>query len=471
MDNSFDIIVIGTSFSGSFFLHSYLPKAKENARILVLERGQRYTHQWQVHNRKLSDIKSETTFINATPKKHWNHSIGFGGSSDMWWAVTLRMLPNDFKLKSVYGVGVDWPVTYDELEPYYTQAEMIMAVSGPSDGGPQPRSHPYPQPPHYFNDPDRLLKAAYPNLYFEQSCARARLTTGKRPHCCGIGMCGLCPVDSKFTISNSLAYLYDDPRVTLSLESEALAVEIAAGKATGVRYLKGGIEQVAKADLVVLGANAIFNPYLLLRSGLHHPLLGKRLNEQVSSWVTIDFDGLNNFQGSTSMTASGYMLYDGPHRSEYSACLMEVWNVPDLRAEKGRWQQRSNIKFVFEDLPDERNYVAVSANNPRLPETVYRGYSAYTQRGFDKLPELVSKVLAPLPVERVDIAPPSDSEGHILGTTLMGNDAATAIVDRYLLHHQIRNLMVLGSSVFPTCSPTNPTLTLTALVLWAVDHL
>jgi choline dehydrogenase-like flavoprotein len=70
-----------------------------------------------------------------------------------------------------------------------------------------------------------------------------------------------------------MAHLYRDSRVTLLFEAEALAVETAAGQATGVRYLKDGIEQNAKANLVVLGANAIFNPYLLQRSNLEHPLL------------------------------------------------------------------------------------------------------------------------------------------------------------------------------------------------------
>ncbi len=472
MNDKFDVIVVGSSFSGAFFLHGYLPKANKNARILVLERGKVDSHQWQLQH-GLSSTSHEATFINRTPEKKWLHLVGFGGTSRAWAACTPRMMPNDFRLKSVYGVGIDWPVTYEELEPYYTEAEKVMAVSGPDDGAPFPMSRPYPQPPHRFNDPDKLLKKAYPDQYIQQPTARARVPTTNRSLCCGTGVCRLCPINAKFTIQNEMAHLYRDPRVTLLLEAEVLAVETEAGQATGVRYLKEGVEKTAKADLVVLGANGIFNPYLLQRSNLEHPLLGKRLNEQVSIHARIDLDGVDNFQGSTMITGHGYMLYDGPHRSEHAACLIEVYNIPlpHLRVERGKWRQRCYMRFIFEDLPSEKNYVAVSATPPDLPETVHESYSAYAQRGIDTLPKVLPKVLAPLPIEDLTLLKVNKTDGHIMGTTVMGDEPANAIVDKHLIHHKIRNLMVLGSSVFPTCAPANPTLTISALTLWAVDQL
>ncbi|MCY3787804.1 MAG: GMC oxidoreductase, partial [Gemmatimonadetes bacterium] len=66
---------------------------------------------------------------------------------------------------------------------------------------------------------------------------------------------------------------------------------------------------------------------------------------------------------------------------------------------------------------------------------------------------------------------PSPTENHILGTTPMGTDPRHSIVDRGLIHHQVRNLLVLGGGAFPTSSPVNPTLTLSALSLWAAHHL
>lgn len=470
MDNHYDVIIVGSGFSGAFFLHGYLPKAKPNAKILVIERGPKKSHQWRLDNYRFSTIKFDETFINLTPNKHWNYTPVFGGSSIAWWACTPRFMPNDFKMRSVYGVAEDWPVTYEQLEPYYTQAEKIMAVSGPEDA-PYPRSEPYPQSAHVFSEPDKILKKAYPDLYFQQASARPRRSTEKRPMCCGMAVCGLCPIDSKFTVQNEMAEVFADPRVTLWLETEALAVEIANQQATGVRYRRAGEEKVAKGDFVVLGGNAIFNPHLLLRSGLQHRLLGKRLHEQVSRTVKVYLDGVDNYQSSTSISANGYMLYDGPHRTERSGALIEVSNIPVLRPEKNRWRQLMQMKFIFEDIPDEKNYVAVSQNNPERPIVAYHGVSDYTQRGLDHLPTVAEKILSPLPIESLEVKDPSRGEAHILGTTVMGNDADQSIVDKHLLHHQVRNLMVLGSSVYPSCSPSNPTLTLSALTLWAVDHL
>jgi choline dehydrogenase-like flavoprotein len=62
---------------------------------------------------------------------------------------------------------------------------------------------------------------------------------------------------------------------------------------------------------------------------------------------------------------------------------------------------------------------------------------------------------------------PASTESHILGTVVMGNDPATSVVDRTLVHHRLRNLVVLGGSAFPTVSPANPTLTISALSLWS----
>ena len=75
--------------------------------------------------------------------------------------------------------------------------------------------------------------------------------------------------------------------------------------------------------------------------------------------------------------------------------------------------------------------------------------------------------MSPLPVENIRVKAPNSTEFHILGTAVMGHDPESSVVDRNLLHHRVRNLFVLGSSAFPTASPANPTLTLSALSLRA----
>src|SRR5262245_33624127 len=159
-------------------------------------------HAWQLQNPGSILRESRSSIINET-EKDWIFSLTFGGNSNCWWACTPRLMPEDFKLQSLYGVGEDWPITYDDLESYYCDAEEIMSISGPADGSPYPRSRPYPQPAHRLSDPDRLFKQHFPDLFFNQPTARpSRDVASGRPRCCGNGVCALCPINSKFTILN-----------------------------------------------------------------------------------------------------------------------------------------------------------------------------------------------------------------------------------------------------------------------------
>jgi choline dehydrogenase-like flavoprotein len=472
---NFDLVVVGTGFASSFFLHSYLQKAKSSRKILVLERGSYDSHQWQLKSRLSSSANYDGLFTNHNKSKGWHFSLGFGGGSKIWWGCTPRLLPIDFKLKSKYGVSKDWPITYDDLEKYYCAAEEIMSISGPDNSALFPRSAPYLQPPHLLSEPDKILQKAYPDRYFPQPAARARNGTRNRDSCCAAGVCDICPVDAKFTVLNEMDYIYRDPRVILSLNSEVIGIDTAGNSAVAVEYIKDGRREKAGGDLFVLGAGSIFNPSILFKSGLDSPMLGKNLNEQISKYVTVELNGVDNLQGSTSISGHGYMLYDGDHRSEYAACLFESYNVPHLnglRMEKGKWLQRMRLKFIFEDLPSPQNHVKISDENPGLPETVYIDFSDYTKRSIDKLPERLNGLLKPLPVENIIISEKVNiTDGHIMGTTVMGDDPETSVVDKHLMHHKIRNLLILGSGSFPTCSPANPALTISALSLWAADHL
>lgn len=468
----YDSVIVGSGFASSFFLQKHLTRLPATARVLVLERGPHKDHAWQIENRRTTPIEPDSTFERAGDRdKTWQFSLGFGGSSNCWWACTPRMLPNDFRMATVYGVGRDWPVGYDELEPFYCEAEEIMQISGPEDA-PFPRSRPYPQPPHRFTDPDRRLKARRPEHYFNMPTARARVATDTRAACCANAVCRLCPVDAKFTILNGMKETFADPRVTLLLDAEALAIETEGGVATGVRFRRGGREEVAQASLVVLGANGMFNPFLLLKSGFDDPLLGRRLHEQGAVEATAYLDGVDNFQGSTSITGHGYLLYDGPHRSRHAGCLMESWNRPFFRLEPGRYRQILGLKFIFEDLPSEENRVEISSSDPSRPVARFVTRSDYLQAGVRALEASLPRVLEGLPIDRVELAPGVlPTEAHVLGTTVMGDDAADSVVDRHLVHHKVRNLVVVGSSVYPTGAPANPTLTLSALSLHAAANL
>jgi hypothetical protein len=228
--------------------------------------------------------------------------------------------------------------------------------------------------------------------------------------------------------------------------------------------------------LIVLGANAIFNPHILLRSGFDHPLIGRRLHEQMAVAATLDLKGVKCYNGSTVLSGLGYLFYEGEHRRDHAACMIETWNSPfanrsddTLRLEPGRWNERLILAFLFDDIPSDRNTVTLSPDNPRIPRVHFTEYSDYAKRGAEQIPRMLDKLAEALPIERIVSANVS-SAAHIQGTVVMGNDPADSVVDRHLIHHQYRNLLVLGSSSFPTASPAYPTLTVCALSLWAADH-
>jgi choline dehydrogenase-like flavoprotein len=476
MPAHYDVIIVGTGFASSFFLMRYLEHAPPSARILVLERGNEDTKAWQLANRLHTSIDPDDLVENDNPGKEWYTSPGFGGNSKCWMGGTTRMMPGDFKLRSRYGVGLDWPISYDDLEPHYGVAEQVMLVSGPADS-PMPRTRGAPLVPHRFSDPDALLKKHFPDGWYQMSTARASVATGRRGICCATGICGLCPVDAKFTIQNGLAEIYQDPRVTLRLRAEVRTVETAAGIAQAVNYLSAKKDERDTADLIVLGASALFNPHILLRSGFSHPLIGRRLHEQMPVYATIDLKGVKCYNGSTVLTGLGYLFYEGDHRAEHAACMIETWSSPfpyrpdgALRLERGRWNERLMLGFLFDDIPDDRNRITVSSRDPSVAHVHFEDYSEYAKKAADRIPQMIDKLAEALPIERVVGTSLGTTAAHIQGTVVMGDDPATSVVDRYLIHHEYRNLLVLGASAYPTASPAYPTLTVSALSRWAADH-
>lgn len=472
---SYDLVVVGTGFASSFFLKKYLSKAPATAKILVLERGHFYPHA-----ERLKEMRGEeTAFAALNPlavdaienddrSKEWHFSIGFGGGSNCWFGCTPRFLPSDFRMKSLYGIGNDWPLQYDDLESYYTEVEQLMSVSGPAET-PFPRSSAYPQPPHLFTDVDRKLHKTYGKFYVSQPTARSRIPMNGRGVCCASAVCSVCPVNAKFTIENSNLGVYDDPRVELVYGAMVHSLELEQNIVRKVNFLKDNKEQQVAGEVIALGANPFFNANILLNSGDNNPFTGKGVGEQLGLQAIVYLEDMQTLGGSTWVNANGYMLYDGEHRKDYAACLMEASNSVYYRPESGKWRNLASFRMIFEDLPDDSNYI--SPTNDRMkPKVNFNGPSNYTLKGVEAMKEKLPKILSCLPVEKIIFENPYASEAHILGSTRMSGSASEGVVDKRLIHHQYRNLFVLGSGSFTTFTPANPTLTLSALSMYAADQ-
>lgn len=468
----YDLIVVGSGFSASFFLQAYLRTAPTSARVLVIERGSLRTHRRNLLEGRNSDLVSDAQIERTGDKhKHWNFTLGFGGGSACWWGNVPRMLPNDFRMHSRYGVGRDWPLSYAELQPFYAEVELSMAVSGPTPVPVYPQPASYRLPPHLLSDAQAALADAHPGQFFALPTARASTSAAGRPACAATGTCWLCPRDAKFTVQNGLMKVYDDPRVAVILETEVVSLERRTGVVSAVVCRNAGGWHSVRGEICVLATHALFNPAILLRSGFVHPQLGCNLHEQIGLTAEVFLRGLKNFNGSSSVTGVGYMGYDGAHRRKAGACMMEAWNIGTLRAENGRWQDVLKLRMVIEDLPQVENRVTIGAELGR-PRVHFNDRSSYGLAGVERARRQLPLWLQSLPIERINISPGIEpSESHIQGTTVMGHDPSDSVLDSFLRYHGHDNLFVLGSGAFPSGPPANPTLTLSALALRAASSL
>jgi choline dehydrogenase-like flavoprotein len=473
---NYDIVLVGSGFAASFFLHKYLARNNLSKRILVVERGSFLDHERQVFNRAWVGSPFSKFYQQTGDEPHsWEFSVGFGGSSNCWVGNTPRLSPSDFRLNTLYGVGRDWPISYEELEPYVAEVESIMQISGPVDTY-WPQAQPYPLPAHRISQADQMLKEAEPAYHFEAPTARASRDTETRPSCCANGVCSTCPIDAKFTILNGMKGVYEDPQVSLLFEAEVTSLDMAGGRVRGVNIRRRGQEISVRADLVVLAANALFNPFILLRSGFNDGALGRFLHCNLSFSSEIFLDGIDHFDGGSFLSCHNFRHYDGDFRRHRGSMLIETMNVPTgvgwpLRTDFGRWRQVIPLIVKIEDMPQEANRVVISSDDSNMPATVFNGFSAYANATYSRAHELLAEAFAALPVERIEVHQRSIHTGHIHGTTVMGTNPETSVVDRDLIHHKVRNLILLGSGAFPSGSQVNPTLCLSALSLRCAERL
>jgi choline dehydrogenase-like flavoprotein len=469
MAEHYDLVVVGSGFGSLFFVDGYLSK-RPAAKILILERGGFNSHAWQLENNRNSPIAPQSTFRTDAANKVWNFTIGVGGGTNCWYAQTPRFHPSDFKMRSRYGVAQDWPLDYDELEPYYVAAENRMSVAGSPDMAVVlPRSAPFPQPAHKLTAVDRIMRKSQPEFHVPIATARASVASAGRPPCCASARCNLCPVNAKFTFENGFAHLRDLPNVEIRTGCEVTQLDHAGGVVRAALYRDGASEQHATGDLFVLGANAIHSPAILLRSGIDHPFTGVGIHEQVGYALEVLLDGIDSLDGGTITTALNYSLYDGPFRKDYGGALIYFDNrwPYGLRKEYGRWRQLAPLVVVVEDLPQDSNRVVLDSDG--VPKVLHADISEYAKRGVQKSLDNIERVLKPLPVERVEFQGMRDTESHIQGSLRMGSEPATSVVDAKQIHHDIRNLVVVGSSVFPSGPNSNPSLSVAALSLRSAD--
>lgn len=456
-----DVVIVGTSFAACFFAYSL---KNRGLSVLFIERGPFVEHFDQIEN-QFTYVPPQVRQNNTSgQRKDWVVRHQFGGCSNCWWGNTPRLHPSDFELKSRYGVGQDWPVSYAELEPFLVQAEYLMDTTGPENTKFAPRSAVYPFPAHA---PTQAESRLFEEGSFWEPMPSARSNGGRRANCCATGSCSLCPIDAKFTILNSIE-LFEDEKFFYVTDTECRSIETTAGTATSVIVQSSaGESHSISGNFIALAANPISNSAILLRSGLGNDLVGRGFHEQLGQfiWLDIPFD---NYYGGSSITGLGLDLYDGDFRSKAASVLIESWNSPpSLRLENGKWLQRLKLKFVAEDLPLPQNRVTLEDDEAIINWTGHSDYAfAGLERARERLPSLI-----PFEYEKMSFGGFEPTEAHIIGGTPMATDPTQGVVDSNCRLFDKSNVACLGSSNFPTGGAANPTLTLSALSLYAGEQL
>lgn len=434
-----------------------------------------------------------------------------GGSTWHWQSTAMRFLPNDFKIKTLYGVGVDWPLAYEQLEPWYMQAENELGVACDNSvdhGSPRSGSYPLPVVPQTYLD--KAVAAALQSFSIPvPPTPQARNTAPfqNRPPCCGNNTCvPICPIGAKYDGSVHAA-LARDAGAQIVDQAVAYKVEVdSGGKVATVRFKRpDNSDNEAAGKLFVIAAHAIETPKLLLNSrsdalpnGVANSSnqVGRNLMDhptQVS--LCLASDPVYPYRGPTE-TSGIEVKRDGEHRKQWAAFRQPIGNdgwsfggdlpitlADKLIADGKRGQElrddlreqsirQVRLAGLIEQLPNPDNRVQLADQVDKLgiprPRLTYK-LDDYTKQGLAEARKMADLVFDGLGATYRTHVGSVFGAGHILGTYRMGTDPKTSVVDVNQRSHDHPNLFLLGSGVFPTSGTANPTLTLCALALWAAD--
>jgi glucose dehydrogenase len=523
-----EVVIVGSGVAGALLAARL---AAAGVKVAILEAGAKVDRGEATQRYRDAVIKVPECPYPATPEAmhpisndpdFWYRQQGpdkfkstyvkvVGGTTWHWLGTSLRFLPHDFSLSSSYGRGIDWPIGYGDLEPFYGEAEAEIGVSGNSSeplGAPRTTNFPMPPIPQTFLD--KAYAAALAGTAYEVRATpqgRNSVDRGERPACCGNASCiPVCPVQAKYDATVHLA-LAEAKGAELHEKTTAVFVELGPDRRVGaIRFKRwDGSEGRATAKVFVIAAHAIETPRLLLASrseaspnGIANgsDQLGRNLMDHPTqlSWALAD-QALWPYRGPLS-TSGIENLRDGDFRRQRAAYRIEIgndgWSWPtgaptttaqDLarRGLRGKaldaalLQQTSRhirLASLMEQLPDPENRVTLDPAERDiygvpLPRLAYR-LDDYLKAGLAAARKSHDEIFARLGTTEVQHSPEAQGAGHIIGTARMGSDPKTSVVDRDLRSHDHGNLFVLGSSVFPTSTTANPTLTIAALSLRAV---
>ena len=530
-DITADVVIVGSGVGGALVATRL---AESGVKVALLDAGPRVDRAKALERFVAAPVKtpespyppsSEADYPLSIDVDHWYRQAGpdkfkstylkvVGGTTWHWLGTCTRFLPSDFRLRSAYGKGVDWPIGYDDLEPYYLQAERELGVAGDSDEDlGSPRSGGFPLPPVPVTYLDQVFARALRDTPYQvrpTPQARNSVTHDGRPACCGSATCiPICPIGAKY---DAASHVHKAERAGAELRERTTAIRLetnAAGQIAGVRFARpDGSTGMAKGRAYVLAAHAVETPRLLLHSRSQRwpagvantsDAVGRNLMDHPIqlSWA-LAAEPVWPYRGPIS-TSGIENLRDGDERRQRGAMRTQIsndgWNWPTggastvagalaqddphgARSRTALDEQTSRhvqLASLVEQLPSAANRIALDPHEKDrygvpLPR-IHFDIGGYARNGLAAARAAHDAVFARLGASAVRHKDEFQGAGHIIGTCRMGADAKTSVVDANLCAHDHANLFVVGSAVFPTSGTANPTLTIAALALRLAERL
>ncbi|MFB6298010.1 MAG: GMC family oxidoreductase [Salinirussus sp.] len=444
---------------------------------------------------------------------------GVGGSTLHWQGMVFRYHESDFDGRA--GAGPAWPIDYEDLRPYYAAAERALGVAGADDNPfAPPREEPFPLP---------AFPPSYSDSLFATACERLGIATHTAPNarnsetydgrgpCVGYGTCDpVCPSGAKYSADHTIRRVEElGGRVIDRAPVQRLETADGGDRVSAARYATPDGEYRQEARQFVLSAGGVETPRLLLLSrSPDHPdglanssglvgryfmdhlfagaggVLDARTRQNHVGFITSESHQFYDDPGSpvtrdgeTVVPAASeplqpikleFLNYAGPSPVEL-ALSGDDWGDQLLDRLRGAYGNSIAMGGLVGQPPRAENRVTLDRSttddhgNP-VPE-IHWSLGSRVRRSLRRANALQRAILTELGAS-VEWTVGPDSTGpayHHMGTTRMGTDPDNSVVDRRLRCHDVSNLTVASSSVFPSAGSLNPTLTIAALALRAAD--
>lgn len=492
--SGYDAIVIGTGFGGSACAYEM---ANAGMKVLMLERGdwaRREAQDWDA--RKILVEKSYQGPSSLLVQQHEDPNYKVmeenevvGGMSVFYGGASLRLRENDFD---------KWPVSYSELEPYYSKMEHALDVHGISGQDPyEPnRSRDYLQGPIDLTGPAKRIWDAGQkmNLSPFRMPLAINFRNSSRTICIQCLTCDgfPCQIEAKNDLTQTLLKEAQDAGVDIVVGIQVVRVVESGGKVRSVvcidRRSKRELELVA--PIVIVAGGALQSPGILLRSGLEkfpqHDLIGRFLMRHCNAVIAGVFPFRTNKKRQFHKLVCFTDFYE-KFRSEdgFSTGVVQDIYSPDpvvlkhfapigfknAAALSANYLQ--NLLCVAEDEPQYENVVGLASETDRFGVAQVKITHHYSKRDCDRRDYLVSQAkqilrkAGALFFHTYQI----DSFSHGVGSVRMGVDVKDSVLDSHCRFHGIDNLFVVDGSVFPASGGVNPSLTIAANALRVGTHI